>query len=50
MNLEAAGFFNMKRASFELDSFMNIVNLVVHCPYLVEPFLCDGRGEFVLVV
>ena len=40
----------MNSASFMVNSFENVMHMVVHCSHSVEPFFCGGRGEFVVVV
>ena len=32
------------------DSFEYILNVVVHCSYLVKPFFCGGKVEFAGIV
>ena len=48
IDVEVYGFFNMKGASFMVDSFEN-VDMVVHCSYSIQPFFC-GRGRELVVV
>ena len=50
VNVELYCFFNMKGASYRVDALEDVVDVVVHCSYSVEPFFCSGRGEFVVVI
>ena len=50
MNIKVSCLCHTKVALFVVDSFENIVDVVVHCSYSVEPFFCSGRGEFVVVI
>ena len=40
----------MKVALFVLDSFEDVVDVVMHYCSSVKPFLCIGEGEFVVVI
>ena len=33
-----------------VDTFEDVVDMVVHGSHSVEPFFCGGRGEFVVVI
>ena len=33
-----------------VDTFEDLVDMVVHGSHSVEPFFCVGRGEFVVVI
>ena len=33
-----------------VDAPEEVVDVVVHCSHSVEPFFCDCRGEFIVVV
>ena len=50
VNIEVSSFFNMKGASFVVDSFVDIVYMVMYWRYLVEPVFCGGEGEFIVVI
>ena len=39
----------MKVASFVVDSFEDVVDVVMHCSHSVKPFFCSER-EFVVVI
>ena len=41
INVEVLGFFNMKGASFVVDSVKNMVDIVLHCSNSIEPFFCS---------
>ena len=40
----------MKVVSFVLDLFEDIMDLVMHYSYSIEPFFSSGGGEFVVVI
>ena len=50
VNIEVSCFLNMKGASFMVDSFKDIMDVVVHYSHLVKAFFCGKGGEFVVVV
>ena len=33
-----------------VDTFEDVMDMVVHCSHSVKPFFCGGRGEFVVVI
>ena len=43
------GFCNIKLASFVIDSFNNIKDVIVHHSYSVQPFFCSRREEVLVV-
>ena len=49
INIVVSRFLNMEVASFVVDLFKNVMDLVVHFSYSVVPYFC-GRGEEFLVV
>ena len=50
VDVEVSRFYNMKVALFVLDSFEDVVDVVMHYCSSVKPFLCIGVGEFVVVI
>ena len=40
----------MKDASFVIDSFEDILDVVVYCRHSVELFFCRAGGEFVVIM
>ena len=50
VNIEVSSFFNLKVASFVVDLFEDVVDVVMHCSHSVEPFFCSEGGEFVVVI
>ena len=50
INVELFSFFNMSGTSFVVDSFEDVVDVVVHSSHSIEQFFCSGRGEFVVVI
>ena len=40
----------MKGASFVVDLFEDVVDVVMHCSHSVKPFFCNGGKEFVVVI
>ena len=40
----------MKVASFVVDSFEDVVDVVVHCSHSVDPFFCSRGGEIAVVI
>ena len=45
-----SSLFNIKVASFVVDSFEDIVDVVMHCSHSVKPCFCSGGGEFIVVI
>ena len=33
-----------------VDTFEDVVDVVVYCSHSIKPFYCGGRGEFVVVI
>ena len=50
VNIEVSSFLNMEGASFVVNSFKDIVDVVVRCIDSVELFFCGKSGEFVVFV
>ena len=50
VNIELACFFNMKGTSFVVDSFKDVMDMVMYCSHMVEAFFYGGRGEFVVII
>ena len=50
VNVELSSFFKTKLASVVVDSFEDVVDVVMHCSHSVEPFLCNRVGEFVVII
>ena len=50
VNVKLSRFFNMPCASFMVDAFENVVDMVVYCSHSVKPFFCGRAGEFVGVI
>ena len=50
IDVEVSGFLNMKVALFIVDSFEDIVDVVVHSSHSVKPFFCSSRAEFVVII
>ena len=50
VKIEVSSMFNMKVASFVVDSFEDVVDVVMHCSHSVEAFFYSGGGEFVVVI
>ena len=50
VNIEVSSVFYIKVASFVVDSFEHVVDVVMQCTHSVEPFFCSGGGEFVVVI
>ena len=50
IDVEVSGFLNLKGASFIVDLFENVVDVVVHFAHLVKPFFCGRGGEFVAFI
>ena len=40
----------MKGASFVVDAFEDVIDVVLHCSHSMEPFFCRGAGEFLFVL
>ena len=40
----------MKVALFVVDLLQDIVDMFMHCSHSVEPFFCDGGGEFEVII
>ena len=40
----------MQGASFMLDAFEDVVDMVVYCSHSIKPFFYGGGGEFVVVI
>ena len=50
VNIEVSSFFNMKVALFVVDSFEDVVDVVMQCTHSVEPFFCSEGGGFVVLI
>ena len=50
VNVELSCFFYMQGASFIVDGLEDVVDVVVHCRYSVEPSFCGRRGEFIVII
>ena len=50
MNIVLSSIFNIQHASFIVDTFEDVVDMVVHCSHSGEPFFCGGRGEFMVLI
>ena len=50
VNVGVSCLFNMKRDSFVAHAYEDIVDMVVHCSYSMEPSFCGGGVEFVVVI
>ena len=50
VNIEVSSYFNMKVASFVVDSFEDIIDVIIHCSHSVEPLIYSGGGEFIVVI
>ena len=33
-----------------VDALEDVVDVVVHCSHSVDPFLCGGRADFVVII
>ena len=40
----------MKVASFVVDLFEQVLDVVMHCSHFIESFSCSMQGEFVVVI
>ena len=49
-NVELSCFVIMKSTLFVGDTFEDIVNVVAHCSYLVDPFFYARSGRFIVIV
>ena len=49
-NCEVPHFCSRKHASFVLDLFEDLVDMVVHCSHSKKTFFCCSGEEFVVVV
>ena len=49
LNIEVPGFLNMNGTSFVVDSFEDVMDMVVHSSHSYKLFFCSGGGEFVVV-
>ena len=50
INVEVSGFYNMEGASFMIDSFEDVMNVVVYSSHSIEAFFHSRRGEFVVAI
>ena len=50
VDVKVSCFFNMKAAFFIVDVSEDVMDVVVHCSQLVEPFFCSREGGFAVVV
>ena len=50
VDVELSGFFNIKGTSFVVDSFENMMDMLVHGTHSIQRFFCSRWGEFVVVV
>ena len=50
VNVELSSFFNMKGASFMVDAFEDVIDMVVYSSHSVKSFFCSGGGMFITVV
>ena len=50
VNIELSSFLNLKGDAFVVDAFEEIMIVIVHCSYSMEPFFCNRKGEFVVVI
>ena len=50
VNMEVSSFFNIKVAFFVVDSFEEVIDVVMHCRHYVEQFFCGRVGEFVVII
>ena len=48
--VEESAFFKIKGALFMVDSFEDVVDVVVHGKYSIKLFFCSVRGEFIVVI
>ena len=49
VNVELPSFGHMKGTSFMVNTLEHIVDVVVYCSHYVEPFVCGGGAEFIVV-
>ena len=50
IHVEVSRFFNMKGTAFMIDLFKDVVDVIVHYSYSIEPFFYSGGGEFIVIV
>ena len=50
VNIEVSSFFHVMVTFFMVDSFQNIMDVVMHYSHSVELFFCSGGGEFAVVI
>ena len=50
INVVVSGLFYTNAASLVVDSFEEIVDVVMQCSYLVQPFFCSRGAEFIVVI
>ena len=50
VDAEVSPYFNMKGASFIVNTFKNVINVVVYCCHSLKPFFCTNREEFVVII
>ena len=50
VNIEVSSFFHIKIALFVVDSFADVVDVVMHCSHSAKAFFCGGGGEFIVVI
>ena len=50
IKVKLSSVFIMKRASFVVNSFKHVMNVVVYTSHSVEQFFCSRRGELVVVL
>ena len=48
--MEVSSFFTMKVTLFVVDSFEDVVDVVLNCSCSIESFFCRVGGEFVVVI
>ena len=49
IDIELSCFFDVEGTLFIVDSFEEIINVVVHSSYYIKLFFCSGRGYFVVI-
>ena len=50
IDVEVSGFLNMKGPSFMVDSFADILDVVVYYIHFIEPFFYNAVGEVIVVI
>ena len=40
----------MKGASFVVDAFEDVMDMIVHCGHSIKPLFCSGKGELVVII